>query len=117
MNNRDDRNIIKMIHEILSRAVGNELRDMKDGYGVPQEILDRVAITLYAKDESMKSWKGGKTKFVKIFEKESLMLLKSNKINFNELGFLTFLALSFTNYEDNVLRRKSDGQPCTQKTS
>lgn len=110
----NDKNAIKLIHEIMTKVVGSELRDLHDKYGFPREVVDAISATLYIKSDFTEKWKGGNTKFVKIFETECNLLLKSKKIDFRELGFLTFLAVNFTNYEDNTLRNK-DGSACTQK--
>ena len=112
--NNQDRNIIKVIHEIISRKIAIELKEMHEAYDLPKEILDTIHATLYIKSNNTQSWKGGNTKFVKIFETECKLLLKHKRIDFRELGFLTFLAITFTNFEDNTLR-SSDGTSCTQK--
>lgn len=114
MKYRDDRNVIKMIHEILTKRTASELGGMHEAYGLPKNILDTIHVSFYVKSDNMKKWKGGNTRFVKIFETECKILLRHKRIDFKELGFLTFLAITFTNFEDNTLRNP-DGTACLQK--
>lgn len=104
----------RMVHEILSATLKNELDEISDKYNIPIDKVEKMAISLYVKDASKSQWKSTKSKFVKIFDKETKLLLEKGVINWQELGFLTFLALQFTTYEDNCLRNE-DGSLCTQK--
>lgn len=71
-------------------------------------------VSTYVKNKSNKVFKGGNTKFMKVFDKEIKMLYENDIINVKDLGFLTLIGIYFTGYEDNILRN-SNGNPCTQK--
>lgn len=106
-------NISMMIREIIAMKLKSELDELADKYDIPVEKVENMAIRLYVHDTSKVQWKSSNTKFIKLFEKEIKILFEKRVINFQELGFLTFLGVYFTNYEDNSLRN-DDGSKCTQ---
>ncbi|PLR72342.1 MarR family transcriptional regulator [Bacillus sp. UMB0728] len=110
----DKSQLARMVHEIIIARVKDEMNEMSDKYGIPVEDVEKVAINLYVKDMSKSQWKSSKARFIKLYEKELEMLFDNGVINFQELGFMVFLALKLTQYEDNTLRNP-DGSNCTQK--
>lgn len=110
----DQSQLARMVHEIIIARVRDELGELSDKYGIPVEDVEKVAVKLYVEDVSKSQWKSSKARFIKLYEKELEMLFDNNVINFQELGFMVFLALKFTQYEDNTLRNP-DGSYCTQK--
>lgn len=112
--NYDNGQLARMVHEIIIAKIKDELGELSDKYGIPVEDVEKVAIKLYVQDISKTQWKSSKAKFMKLYEKELEMLFDNEIINFQELGFMVFLALKFTQYEDNTLRNP-DGSNCTQK--
>lgn len=110
----DQNQLARMVHEIIIAKIKEEMDEMSDKYGVPVEDVEKIAINLYVKDVSKSQWKSSKARFIKLYEKELEMLFDNGVINFQELGFMVFLALKFTQYEDNTLRNP-DGSNCTQK--
>jgi len=106
--------IARFVHEVLQKTMQNELQEFADKYNVPVEKIENIVVSLYVKDNSKVQWKSSKAKFIKIYEKEAKMLFDNGVIDWQEFGFLCFLAVNFTNYEDNTLRNE-DGEYCTQK--
>jgi DNA-binding MarR family transcriptional regulator len=103
---------MKKLQEIIMRKVTNNLDDIIEGHDLDINKED-VAFSLYFSNNSTVELKGGRTKFVKIFDKEVKMLLKNKIINLKEFGFLTYLGMTFTSFEDNILKN-TDGSICTQ---
>ena len=106
-------NVSMMIREIIIMKLKSELDEISDKYDIPIEKVENLAIRLYVSDTSKSQWKSTKTKFIKLFEKEIKILFDKKVISFQELGFLTFLGIYFTTFEDNSLRNE-DGTKCTQ---
>jgi hypothetical protein len=104
----------KMLQQSLLIRVGDELEEFPDKYGIDKEDLEDIEVTMYVKQKNQEAHKGGRTKFMKIYETETKLLFENKVVDFKEFGFLTFLGALFTSYEDNVLKMK-DGTPCTQK--
>lgn len=104
----------KMLQKSLLLRVGDELEEFPDKYGIDKEDLEDIEVTMYVKQKNQELHKGGRTKFMKVYETETKMLFENKVVDFKEFGFLTFLGTLFTSYEDNVLKLK-DGTPCTQK--
>lgn len=104
----------KMLQEILVTQTGNEMEEFPEKYGLDEDSLENIEVTIYVKDKNQVEHKGSRAKFMKIYEKETKMLFDNKIVDFKEFGFLTFLGTMFTSYEDNVLKN-SDGAPCTQK--
>lgn len=112
--NFDQNQLARMVREIILAKITTELEEMSDKYCIPQEKIEQIAVSLYVNDASKSQWKSSKARFIKIYEKEIEMLFDNGVINFNEMGFMVFLSLKFTTYEDNTLRNE-DGSYCTQK--
>ena len=107
MNNKYNKDqITRFVHEVLQKTLKNELQEFADKYNVPIEKIENIVVSLYVKDKSKVQWKSSKAKFIKIYEKEAKMLFDNGIIYWQEFGFLCFLAVNFTNYEDNTLRNK-----------
>lgn len=104
----------RMVHEIIVAKIKDELDELSDKYGIPVEDVENVAVKLYVTDVSKSQWKSSKARFIKLYEKELELLFDNGIINFQELGFMVFLALKLTQYEDNTLRNPN-GSLCTQK--
>lgn len=114
MMNYDQSQLARMVREIILNKIATEMEEISDKYCIPQEKVEQIAISLYVNDASKSQWKSSKARFIKIYEKEIEMLLDNGAINFQEMGFMVFLSLKFTTYEDNTLRN-GDGSYCTQK--
>jgi hypothetical protein len=108
LQNYNQNNKTMLVYEILNTTLRNELVEISDKYGIPIEDLEGLAISLFVKDNSKQIWKGGKTRFVKAFVKEVIVLIEENEIDWDDLGFLLYLSAKFTNYEDNVLRKENN---------
>ena len=106
--------VARFVHEVLQKTLKNELQEFADKYNVPIEKIENIVVSLYVKDKSKVQWKSSKAKFIKIYEKEAKMLFDNGIIDWQEFGFLCFLAVNFTHYEDNTLRNEN-GEYCTQK--
>lgn len=104
----------KMLQEMLVKTVQNELEEIPDKYNKEPDELENMEVTIYVKEKERELHKGGRTLFMKVYEKETKLLFKNKVVDFKEFGFLTFLGSLFTSYEDNVLKNK-DGTPMTQK--
>lgn len=107
-------NIVRIIRHILNTALQNEINELADKYDIPPEVLEGIIVNLYVKDNTKTTWKGGKTKFVKAFVEEVIMLIEKDELDWEDLGFLLYLSAKFTNYEDNILRNE-DGFYISQK--
>lgn len=112
--NYNSQQLARMVHEIINSRLKEEMEELSDKYGIPPERIEKIAVSLYVQDMSKSQWKSSKAKFVKIYEKEVEQLFDTDQLDWRELGFLTFLSVKFTTYEDNALRNK-DGSYCTQK--
>lgn len=104
LSNIDVKNQSKMVHEILVQKMLNEIEDMSDTYGIDNEVLRSIDFSLFVTHLERIKWKGGKTRFVKLFEKELNAMIDNGDLTFEEVGLLTYLASKFTEYEDNILR-------------
>lgn len=104
----DKENQAKLVRDILLTKLGNEVKELKDGYGISEEVLEEISYQLFVKHTKKVLWNGGKTKFVKVFEKEVSRLIKTGITSFEELGILTYLATEFTNHEDNYLKFENE---------
>lgn len=104
LSSMDVKNQSKMVHEILIQKMLNEMEDLSDSYGIDQEVLKSIDISLFVNHLAKVKWKGGKTRFVKLFEKELNAMIDNGDLTFEEVGLLTYLASKFTGYEDNILR-------------
>lgn len=109
----EKQNTAKLIREILINRMGNELTELEDGYGIPADIIESVNIQLFVDHKQKVLWKAGRTKFVKVFDKEVCRLIKTGVTSFEEMGLLTYLASEYTEHEDNYLRK--DGEYLTKK--
>ncbi|MED1863202.1 MarR family transcriptional regulator [Fictibacillus nanhaiensis] len=112
--NYNQSQLARMVHEIVLSKMKEELSEISDKYDIPVEDIEKLAISLYVKDVSKSQWKSSNARFIKLYEKEVELLFDNGIINFSEMGFMVFLSLKFTTYEDNTLRNK-DGSLCTQK--
>jgi DNA-binding MarR family transcriptional regulator len=114
MTNYDQSQLARMVQEIILSKIKEELDEISDKYDIPVEKVEKLAVSLYVKDVSKSQWKSSNAKFMKLYEKELEMLFDNGIINFQEMGFMVFLSLKFTSYEDNTLRNP-DGTNSTQK--
>lgn len=103
----------KDIRNIIFTHINHAVEDVKEGYSL-EDMMRDYRINIYVKDISKQSWKGGRTQFMKIFKKECELLMKHKVIDFKELGFLTYLGVVFTEFEDNAIKN-SDGTLANQK--
>lgn len=94
----------KMIREIILNNITTELEEMSDKYGIDKEILDSIELSLYLTHTDKVIWQGGKTRFVKVFEKGLNEMVDNQDLTFEEVGILTYIASKYTNYEDNIIR-------------
>lgn len=109
----DKQNEAKHIRDILLKRLSSEMNDLSDGYGISQELIEEMTLKIFVDHKQKSLWKAGKTKFVKIFDKEAINLIDEDIIDFDDLGFLTYLASKYTNMEDNYIRK--DGTYLTKK--
>lgn len=114
MSNKYPSNIEKFVHEILLKHVGYEFGELSDKYGISDKELEGLAVSIFVKNTSKELWKGGRTKFVKAYVEEIILLVEEMAIDWADLGFLLYLSAKFTNYEDNTLRNE-DGEYLSQK--
>lgn len=94
----------KIIREIILNNVRNEINELSDKYGIDQRVVDGMEYNVYLNSTDKVSWKGGKTRFTKIFEKELNAMVDNQDLTFEEVGILTYLASKFTGFEDNILK-------------
>jgi hypothetical protein len=109
----DKQNEALLVREILLKRIGSEVNDLSDAYGISQELIEEMTFSIFVNHTKKSLWKAGKTKFVKIFDNEAINLIDEDIIDFDDLGFLTYLASKYTNMEDNYLRK--DGNYLTKK--
>lgn len=105
---------VKMVQEVLAKNVIREIEEFGEKYGYENFPSQDLEFSLGVKIKNRVDFKGGRTKFMKTFEKEVKMLYEKDIIGFREFGFLSLLGIYFVSYEDNTLRNK-DGSLCTQK--
>lgn len=109
----DKQNEALMVREILMRKIGDEMNEISDAYGISPELIEELTLKVFVNHTQKSLWKAGRTKFVKIFDNEAINLIDEDIIDFDDLGFLTYLASKYTNMEDNYLRK--DGIYLTKK--
>jgi DNA-binding MarR family transcriptional regulator len=102
----DKQNEAKLIRDILMTKINNELPDLEDAYGISADTLEGLGVNLFVNHNKKVLWKAGKTKFVKAFEEEVVNLIDEDKLSFEELGLLLYLAAKYTGHEDNYLRKE-----------
>lgn len=111
--NNNYNNTAMYVREILLKHLKCETSELSDKYGISEKELEGLVISLFVRDTSKEIWKGGKTKFIKAFVGEVILLVEEMSVDWAELGFLLYLSAKFTNYEDNTLRDK-DGKYINQ---
>jgi DNA-binding MarR family transcriptional regulator len=95
------------VQKILSHDMMEKLKEIAEAYDLPEEELEYLMLSLFVKDTSKVLWKGTKTKFVKVYDKELNRIVSENILNDRQLG--TLLRLSqYIRYEDNILRNSDD---------
>lgn len=104
----------KKISEILNYEARLGIEGAPEKYDIPGLASGDYSVHTYVVDNTQVEHKGGRTKFMKIFQKECDILIKNKIIDFKEFGFLIFLGMTFTGYEDNALRNADDSL-ATQK--
>jgi hypothetical protein len=115
LENNYKNNTAMLVYQILQGTLNNELREISSKYCIPIEELHGLAINLFVRDTSKVQWKSGRTRFVKAYVTEVIMLIDENMIEWEDLGFMLYLSSKFTNFEDNTLRKKDDGSYIIQK--
>lgn len=109
MTNVNKKGLLFQMQEVGHRIGTNAVMDFLESHGLE---MDGVQLGFYVKDTSKVKWKGS-SKFIKLYEMEMERLMNKEIINFEILGFLTWLS-KYLNYEDNSLINK-DGTYLTQK--
>src|SRR5690606_34918235 len=106
-------NTSRMVQEILTNRVKDQMTELSDAYGIDIELLERISVNMFVTHNDKVLWKSSRTRFTKAYEKEVNKLIIDNVVSFEELGLLLFLSTNYTNYEDNYLR--IDDEYCTKK--
>lgn len=110
----DLQNTAKLVRDILTVKMKNELCDLEDNYGIDEELLEGLSMKLFVDQTKKVLWKSSKTKFTKAYEKEVNKLIQDNIATFEDLGLLLYLSTNYTTYEDNYIRG-TEGEFLTKK--
>lgn len=103
-NTLDIQNNARIVHELMVHDLQSKLAEYSDAYNIPEEVVKGLEFSLYVKHSDRVLWKGGRTRFAKIFEKGLDEIMNDGLLTFEELGLVTFLATKHTEYEDNIIR-------------